>query len=79
MSDTHTEDLHLLTIDWRFSWQNYYHELQPSVSVLEVSEHGLHTVSSLGIFAEARLPLDWHSCISGNLPQLFCKGPKGWK
>ena len=70
---THAHDLHLLTIDWCFSWQNYYNKLQPRISVLEMSEHGLHTVSSLRVFTEARLPLDWHSCISGNLPQLLCK------
>lgn len=66
---------HSLTIDWCFSWQNDHDQLQPSVSVLEVSEHGLHAVGSLGIFTEAGLPLDWHSSIPGNLPQLLCEGP----
>lgn len=66
---------HPLTINWCFSWQDDHDKLQASVSVLEVSEHGLHAVGSLRIFTEAGLPLDWHSSIPGNLPQLFCEGP----
>lgn len=70
-------EMHSLTIDWCFSWQNDHDKLQPSVSVLEVSEHGLHAVGSLGVFAEAGLALDGHPSIPGNLPQLFCEGPGG--
>lgn len=68
-----------LTIDGCFPWQNDHDELQAGVSVLEVPEHGLHAVGPLCVFTETRLALDGHSRVSGNLPQLFCKGPGGWK
>lgn len=38
-------------------------------------EHGLHAVCSLRVFAEARLTLDGHPRILGNLPQLVCEVP----
>ena len=51
------------TVDGCFSRQDHDDELQPSVGVLQVSEHGLHAVRSLGIFTEARLALNWHPSI----------------
>ena len=38
-------------------------------------EHGLHTVCPLRVFAEARLALDGHPCVLGNLPQLVREVP----
>ena len=51
------------TVDRRFSRQDHDDELQPSVGVLQVSEHGLHAVRSLCVFTETRLALNWHPSI----------------
>lgn len=39
-------------------------------------EHGLNTVCSLGVLAEAGLALNGHACILRNLPQLVCEAPE---
>lgn len=62
-----------LTIDRCLSRQDDDHQLEALVGVLQVPEHGLNTVSSLGVFTEARLTLDGHPCIPRDLPQLICK------
>lgn len=62
-----------LTVDGRLPRQDDHHQLEALVGVLEVPEHGLHAVCSLGVLAEAGLTLDGHPCISGDLPQLICK------
>lgn len=59
-----------LTVDWCFSRQDDHNQLQPNVRHLEVLEHGLHAVGSLGVFAETRLALDGHPSILGDLPKL---------
>lgn len=64
------------TVNRRLPRQDYDDELQPAVGVLQVSEHGLHAVGSLSIFAETRLALYWHPGILGDLPQLVSKGPE---
>ena len=51
------------TIDRCLPRQNHDDELQPTVGVLQVSEHWFHAVSSLGVFAETWLALDWHPSI----------------
>jgi len=51
------------TIDGSFARQDYNDELQPGVGVLQVSEHRLHAVGSLGVFTETRLALDGHPSI----------------
>lgn len=60
-----------LTIDGCLSREDDHHQLKSLVGVLEVSEHGLHAVGSLGVLAEARLTLDGHPCIARDLPQLI--------
>lgn len=55
--------MYFCTIDRCFPRQDYDDELQPTVGVLQVSEHGLHAVSSLGVFTETWLALDWHPSI----------------
>lgn len=64
------------TIDWSFSRQDDDDELQSRISVLEVPEHGLHTVRSLGIFTETWLALNRHACILGDFTQLIRKIPE---
>ena len=63
----------LLTVDGGLPRQDYHHQLETLVGVLEVLEHGLHAVRSLGILAEAGLALDGHARVSRDLPQLVCK------
>ncbi|KAA8591798.1 hypothetical protein FQN60_017172 [Etheostoma spectabile] len=46
-------------------------ELQSGVGVLQVSEHGLHAVRSLGVFTETRLALDGHPSIFRDFTQLL--------
>lgn len=41
-----------------------------------MSEHGLHAVRSLGVLAEARLALDGHAGVLGDLAQLVGEGPE---
>lgn len=55
--------LEVFTIDGRFPGQDDYDELQASIGVLQVSEHGLYTVCSLSVLAEARLALDRHPSV----------------
>lgn len=62
-----------LTIDGCLPRQDDDHQLEALVGVLEVPEHGLHAVRSLGILTEARLTLDGHPCIPRDLPQLICE------
>lgn len=62
-----------LTVDRRFPRKDHYNQLEALVCVLEVPEHGLHTVCTLGILAEAGLTLDWHPSIPGDLPELICE------
>lgn len=62
-----------LTVDGCLPRQDDHHQLEALVGVLEVPEHGLHAVRSLGVLAEAGLTLDGHPCIPGDLPQLICK------
>lgn len=62
-----------LTVDRSLPRQDDHHQLEALVGVLEVSEHGLHAVCSLGVFTEARLALDGHPCVPGDLPQLICE------
>ena len=57
----------LITIDGSFARQDDDDELQSSVGVFEVSEHGLHAVRSLGVFTKTRLALDRHSSILRDL------------
>ena len=64
-----------LTIDWRLARQNDHHQLQALIGVLEVLEHGLHAVGSLGVLAEAGLSLDGHASVFRDLPQLVCEAP----
>ena len=64
-----------LTIDGGLPWQDDDDELQASVGVLQVSEHGLHAVCSLGVFTEARLALDGHPSVLGDLTQLVREVP----
>lgn len=59
------------TIDGSFPRQDDHHQLQTLVGVFKVPEHGLYTVCSLGIFAEAGLTLDGHPCIPGDFSQLI--------
>ncbi len=59
-----------LTIDRSLSWQDDDDELQSGVRVLQVSEHGLHAVRSLGVFTETRLALDGHPSILRDFTQL---------
>ena len=65
-----------LTVDWGLSRQDDDDELQSRVGVLQVPEHGLHTVGSLGVFTETRLALDGHPSILGDLTQLVCEVPE---
>lgn len=62
------------TVNRRLPGQDDDDELQPAVGVLQVSEHGLHAVGSLSIFAETRLALYWHPGVLRDLPQLVSKG-----
>lgn len=62
-----------LTIDRCFPWKNDYYQLQALVGVLQVFEHGFHTVSSLSILTKAGLALNGHACVTRNLAQLVCK------
>lgn len=71
--------LDALTIHRCLSRENHDNELQPNVSQLQVFEHGLHTVRTLCVFAEARLALDGHPCVLGDLAQLVCKTPTDTK
>lgn len=68
-----SSDWNTLTVDGRLPRQDDHHQLEALVGVLEVPEHGLHAVCSLGVLAEAGLALDGHPCVSGDLPQLICK------
>lgn len=62
-----------LTVNRCLPRQDDDHQLEALVGVLEVPEHGLHAVGSLGILTEAGLTLDGHPCIPRDLPQLICE------
>lgn len=66
---------YLLTVHWRLPWQDDYDELEPRIRIFKVSEHRLHAVGTLGIFTKARLALDWHPRVLGDLAQLVRKTP----
>lgn len=63
------------TIDRCFSRQDDHNQLQTNVGHLEVFEHGLHAVGSLGIFTETWLALDGHPSVFGDLPELVSEAP----
>ena len=52
------------TINGGLPRQDDHHQLQASVRVFQVPEHGLHAVRPLGIFTEAWLALDGHARVS---------------
>ena len=65
----------VLTVDGGLPGQDDDDELQAGVGVLQVSEHGLHAVGPLGVFTEARLALDGHPSVLGDLTQLVREAP----
>lgn len=65
------------TVNRGFARQDDHHQLKAGVRVLQMPEHGLHAVRPLGIFTEARLALDGHPSVSGDLSELLCEGPEG--
>ena len=64
------------TVDWSLSRQDDDDELQSRVGVLQVSEHGLDAVRSLGVFTETWLALNRHPGVLRDLPQLVCEVPE---
>lgn len=71
----HDCELQRLTIDWRFAGQDDHNQLQTHVRHFQVFEHRLHAVGSLGVFTEARLPLNGHPGVLGDLSQLVSEAP----
>lgn len=65
------------TVHGGLARQDDHHQLQASVRVLQMPEHGLHAICPLGIFAEARLALDGHSGVPRDLSELLREGPEG--
>jgi len=59
----HSLEFQVLTVNRRFPRQDDHDQLQADIRHLEVFEHGLHAVGSLGVFTEAWLALNWHSSI----------------
>lgn len=64
---------HVLTVNRCFPGKDDDNQLEALVCVLEVPEHGLHTVCTLGVLTEAWLTLDGHPCIPRDLPELICE------
>lgn len=64
-----------LTIDWCFARQDDHNQLQTYIRHLEVFEHGLHAVSSLGVFTETWLALNGHPGVFGDLSKLVSETP----
>lgn len=52
------------TVNGSLPRQDDHHQLQASICVFQVPEHGLHAVRPLGVFTEARLALDGHARVS---------------
>lgn len=57
------QNYEFLTVDRCFARQDDNNQLQANVRHLEVFEHGLHAVCSLGVFTETWLTLDGHSSV----------------
>lgn len=67
------------TIDGCFAGQDDHNQLQTYVGHLQVFEHGLHAVGSLGVFAETWLALNGHPSILGYLSELVGEAPNPTK
>lgn len=64
-----------LTVDRCFARKDDHNQLQTNIRHLKVFKHGLHTISSLGIFTETRLALNGHPSILRNFSQLVSEAP----
>lgn len=65
----------ILTIDWCFARKDDHNQLQTNIRHLEVFEHGLHAVCSLGVFTETWLALNGHASILGDFSKLVSEAP----